>query len=112
MIDPVRMEVSRSFKFFSFAGATGEERWKNAASDFRHNLESLSQVRRLPPSFLALHGVLVKSTLAGMHFQVSSLNSVGRIDLRGSWWTLRSPCMDQCRRPAYDHAEGTTPQPS
>jgi hypothetical protein len=63
MIDPIRMEVSRSFKFFSFEGATGEERWKNAASDFRHNLETLSQVclslgtglSSLCPDFELLH---------------------------------------------------------
>jgi hypothetical protein len=44
LIEPVRMELSRTFKYFAYEGATGEERWKNAASDFHHDLNALSQV--------------------------------------------------------------------
>ena len=43
-IDSSRMELSRTFKWFSFAGGTGDERWKNAGSDFHHDLEALSKV--------------------------------------------------------------------
>ena len=39
------MELSRAFKWFAFEGGTGDDRWKNAGADFRHDLTTLSQAR-------------------------------------------------------------------
>ena len=45
MINTERMEQSRAFKYFALEGATGRDRWKNAGDAFRHDLNTLSQVR-------------------------------------------------------------------
>ena len=47
MIDPERMEVSRGANYFAFEGASGDDRWRNAGSSYRHDLEAMSQARPL-----------------------------------------------------------------
>ena len=44
-IDPVRMELSKSFKWWAFDGATGAQRWKTTAQEYHHDLQALAQAR-------------------------------------------------------------------